>query len=286
MVSYKHIALLVGALALGPSAGCKRTKEKPRVLQWSPEWQAEHPGRHLADSPIVGSRAHEYAQVQKAFNGNLQVEDFLNQFNTLELLAIIPVEHGEAAQTIAVQKVEDHLKPYKQKGITAETVAEKRRWSTLPRFDNGVWRCPTEFLPRYGIVICDVPEAEWYLHTVVANSPYVDSTRERVAPEGVFLDHEISHLELWGKENTDEANLTILAELIPVVETNLLIDELYKKVMGLPLDEEVTYGKVIIWGERSADTGEIAHTYRGLVQQYGSVADAVVSPESVAFLTE
>lgn len=102
-------------------------------------------------------------------------------------------------------------------------------------------------------------------------------------PEYVIAFHELMHIE----ETTKGLDRSLYwNELLPSLKELLLNDQIAKEICGIPLTEESTYSLKVKIGSRFVNYGEIAHFYRSLEEKYGSLIEAVLSPESKDFCTE
>jgi hypothetical protein len=73
-------------------------------------------------------------------------------------------------------------------------------------------------------------------------------------------------------------------EVLTVTRTLVLVDEVYKKTLNLPMDSEVDYENSFDLFGKSITQGALANFYRNLEMKYPSLAEALVSEESLTFL--
>ena len=64
----------------------------------------------------------------------------------------------------------------------------------------------------------------------------------------------------------------------------ILLDEVYKIIHRVDLNEEVNYRKSIPSNKRKIPLGIFANFYRTLERQHGSLGEAIVSTQSLSFL--
>lgn len=74
-------------------------------------------------------------------------------------------------------------------------------------------------------------------------------------------------------------------ELLPSLQTLLIVDQIYKKIYGRKDTDEIDYGKYFIIENTVLPVGKVANFYRNLAYEQGSLCQAVLSDESLQFIS-
>jgi hypothetical protein len=164
----------------------------------------------------------------------------------------------------------------------------------------------------------------WSINVSVASSgtPVHSSRGDFFAPFGVTLVHELRHVEqtspgqdsegfsqlsetqleklmntkLWNNStiaknhkaaDVSTAYYQLMNEMVPTLAELIDLDDLYKKIHSIPIDEEAHYS-VTMPSEKGTGLplGILANKFRQLSEQYGDLQKALVSPESTQFLSD
>jgi hypothetical protein len=98
--------------------------------------------------------------------------------------------------------------------------------------------------------------------------------------------HELMHVEETplGISMQEYKKYKHVAEVLTVTRTLILLDEVYKKTLDIPMDYIVDYENNFNLNGCVISQGTFANFYRALETKYGSLAAALVSDESLTFL--
>lgn len=246
----------------------------------------ESPGVHISSSPVVGSRMVDYMLVINAAVKNPSFFDFTAKIYNCVYTSIIPKDRENEAVLFSRSLFADYIKKYGRYDINV---------------DNVVF-FTDQFLPHPGLVTFrEYPDGRWILRAIVekreetcAEIPlrFVNPFHSYIRPKYVRAAHEVRHLEqisrvtgryyLIGDSQTDDGK--ILSDLVPTLLELTLQDQIYKKIHGFNLDDEMNYFRVVNWGSNEADVGAIANFYRSLERKYSTLERAVASTESINFI--
>jgi hypothetical protein len=248
-----------------PSAGRSQESEALRQqLNFS-----QKGGHHSFNSPVVGSRCDEYQQLRDLAGTHPALPEFQKAIYENDLIYLIPQEHRAKADRLAGDIYGNYLKKYQAAGVRPDNAVE---------FTNSKFRAGVTYL-------CDVENRwnTWNMHAIVEAEGWTKNGC--YLPAAITALHEVMHIEEtpsgMSKRNWDSRPLT---EILPALTTIISVDAINKRIQGIPLGNEVNYGKSISWGGKQVDVGQLANFYRALVEKYGSVCKAVASPESLALI--
>lgn len=109
-------------------------------------------------------------------------------------------------------------------------------------------------------------------------------------PANLVAIHELGHVQRTGPHDREHISSPVdsaTEEVATTIGDILNQDTLYKNLMGFPLSQELTYPGSLPTsheGER-LNLGRIAQVFRPLVERYGGVEEALMSPEGRSFVT-
>jgi hypothetical protein len=221
------------------------------------------PGRHTADSPVLGSRIAEMDAVVAAAQRNPDLVAFSNALYDGNIYLLPPELMNEASKA-AMQDFGSYVQQrYSGTGLTPNNAV------TWTKGD----------ITRTYIYTTENEHNTWRIHAMVGRFPPTNDTG--FLPRAIAARHELMHVELtrYGEQpHTDHGNQ--LPELLPTVMTIIEADALRKRLTGQPIDATIDYGRNVEWGGNSVPLGTLANRMRELVERYGSYG-AAMSQEGV-----
>lgn len=227
-----------------------------------------YPGSHTILSPVVGSRTQEleliyahkevFAEYQKVVYGQQKTR-------------VIPLALQKEADKISKEILTNYIQKYRDAGLTVENAF--------------IWN--DYALTRIYPYDLENESKTWRIEALVAWPNDLSHIREgKYRPTYICALHELMHVEEIPKGilKTDYEKFTTIAEVLTVTRTLILVDETYKRVYGIPLEEEVDYDNTFTLFGKQIPQGRLANFYRQLETTHPSLADALVSVESLNFL--
>lgn len=235
------------------------------------------PGCHTVASPVVGSRARELALIRQYIREDSRIRDLERAVYVGDLIYLIPVEQKDAADEVAHRLFSDYVTKYAEHGVT-EYNAVQWEQSGMPGLISN--KC----------LIMDVDNEwnTWRVQAVVEERHGEHNEKNGLyLPPHVVAFHELMHVEetpkrLSGAFNAQQWNGH---ELMTSVKTILLLDQVYKEINDIAIDAQVGYDKSIILGSKEIPLGVFANFYRDLESRHRNLAEALVSPESLSFIS-
>lgn len=226
------------------------------------------PGNHYMSSPIVGSRADELLLIYRYKNIFIEYQRVIYGQQKLN---IIPIKFKDKADEISKEIFAEYIKKYSDHGVTIENSV---CWS-----DDNLTRT----------YLCDLENEwnTWKVQAIVAKSNHDSHIKNQLyRPAYICALHELMHVEETprGISKHQYAEFHSVIEVLTVTKTLILIDEVYKKTLNLPMDIEVDYENSFNLFGKSIKQGEFANFYRKLETRYSSLAETLVSNESLVFL--
>ncbi len=264
---------------------------KPRVDQNSPDVRKElseeerklslqqklnypeMPGRHSKESPVVGSRLEEWNITRELVDRLPEVVEFERAIYKKENVYIIPEQEGHDADELAKKFFLEYISKYSDSGINTDNIVSWVQDSLPGAGSNKTW-------------IYDVENEwnTWNLHAAIEDS---NTTFEgKCLPKHIAAYHEVMHMEETPKGAPESLQGSPGREIMSTIKTIILLDQIYKSLKGLRIEESVDYNREITWGKNSIKLGELANIYRSLEQKYGSICEAIISPESIQLVTK
>lgn len=238
---------------------------KPNILQTN---LTSSPGNYWMNSPVVGSRADELQLIYRYKN---ILTEYQRVVYDQQKLNIIPIKFKDKADEISKVIYAEYIKKYSDYGVTIE---------------NSVNWCDMDLTRTY---LSDLENEwnTWRIQAVVAKPNHNSHIKNQLyRPAYICALHELMHVEETplGILEHQYAKFNSVIEVLTVTRTLILIDEVYKKTLNLPIDIEVDYENSFNLFGKSVKQGELANFYRKLEAKYSSLAEALVSNESFVFL--
>ncbi|KTD82603.1 hypothetical protein [Legionella waltersii] len=226
------------------------------------------PGHHSKKSPVVGTRANELQLIYRYKNVFAEYQEIVY---SQQQLNVIPVELKARADEISKKIYAEYIIKYSKIGLTIENSLD---WTDTD-------------LTRTYLSTLENEWNTWKVEAVVAkpnNSSHVKNQFYR--PAYICALHELMHVEETSAGILEHQNAMFnsVNEVLTVTRTLILIDEVYKKTLNIDMDIQVDYGNTFNLFGRSIQQGELANFYRKLDAKYPSLAEALVSKESLQFL--
>lgn len=232
-----------------------------------------NPGFHSSISPVTGSRAYElellFKNPSKAVNYLMdKVQDAIYYQSKHAQYKIIKKEYGEQALKISQEMYSRYLDKYRAEGVNEE---------------NAILWFPEGDIDGLGFSqVHGMQEKEKWTQSIRVNRGItpIPSDSRYILPEGVIAIHELMHTEergpfdAWGRE------------VLTTTKTMILLDEIYKKIHGIDITDEVNYNITIKLQNKNIPIGRFINFYRNLETKKNNLAEAYVSEESIEFLTK
>lgn len=222
------------------------------------------PGRHTADSPVLGSRAEEMDAVRAAAQANPDLVAFTDALYDGNIF-MLPNSLSKDANKAAMQDFAQYVQRYSGSGLTPNNAVS---WN-----DGDITRT----------YIYDTENANntWRMHAMVGSEPLTNGTN--FLPRAIAARHELMHVELtrYGEQQHQGDSLP---ELLPTVMTIIEADALRKRLTGQPIDATLDYGRSVEWSGNSVPLGLLANRMRELVSRYGSYGEAMSTPGALNYL--
>lgn len=233
--------------------------------------QANIPGRHDRNSPLVGSRQQELALALEAQEQHALLQSLEDALYKPENIYLIPNDRKDEADHYSKALFCQYLVKYQAFGYSEHNTV---RW--ISTSEPGLVSNKT--------FVNDI-ENEWNSWFVEA---YIEERRQgnnekfgKYLPPHLVAYHELMHIE---ETTPGQSCHGRHSELLTSLKTLLLVDQVYKEIHSLDLSEEVDYQHAITVGERSWNLGALANFYRALESRYVTLAAALVSEESLEAL--
>jgi len=230
------------------------------------ERYARIPGNYRASEGIFGSRRTEFMKIAILGNRLKEFAELDQKIHKKSLHIVLPKEIQERADKISQEIYREHLKNY---DIEDMNVSNSVGWLKGP--------------------VMDCTKA--YFDTVNRKGPdgAVAMVNDRdLMEDGKFRSryvsaiHEITHVEQYSPDFDPKDER--FHEIIPCLQDIIITDEIYKKAKDMDIEEELDYGTSIKISDQEIQLGEMANFYRELESEKGTLGDALVSEESLAFL--
>lgn len=219
----------------------------------------EEAGLHnFGESPVLGTRAKELETVTFS-----KYAPILNKFiNTLypdnKFRALISKSEINEAELIGNQFFQNYIGKYAAYGCTSENIlasaGENIVFSRQVEKDNISVRS---------------------FHALHSQESFCEE--DFCMPLPMIKIHEIMHVE--------EIPTGELREILTTIKQHIYTDLVYKNLHQINENEIVDYNKSLQFGGKKFSAGELANYYRDLEKKYGNLAKALVSKESIEYLT-
>ena len=248
-----------------------------QIANWDSNIQKSDftPGVHKINSPVVGTRAKELQAVKSAAEIHpilfqLEKAIYLDKFTYL-----IPLDKKDEADAAARHIFLDYIQKYASAGYTENNIVD--------------WQCQGLLAASNKTYIEDV-ENQWNTWHVKINiesrHDNFNEKYDKYLPPHVAAYHEIMHAEEIPKKSPKEFEWELGIELLTTIKTFILLDKIYKTIHVINEDFEVDYDKNIEIKGHSISLGSFANFYRELEKKYGKLYLALVSSESIDFLSK
>jgi len=260
----------------------KKDFERITHLDWSLMQRFNYsslPGCHSQLSPVVGSRTLEYTDLWKSTRENPAMIDFETAiYCPRDFINLIPYSKKEKADALAEKMFLEYLEKYSGYGITVRNIVSWIKSGTARGWPNSTQIFDQE---NKGTV--------WHVRATVGDGKD-DVVNGYYSPKMIIARHEMDHVEETPVNLPEAIRYFGPRELMARLETILLLDEIYKKIFGFSIEEEVNYPgttgqvnycKMVIWENNSVPLGRLANYFRMLKRTYGTIGKAVVSPEAL-----
>ncbi|CZG25507.1 TPA: hypothetical protein I8Y89_003053 [Legionella pneumophila] len=239
-------------------------------MQLKSETKSTFHGKYSKSSPVVGARVKELELIytHKEIFANYQKVVYDQQ-----KLNVIPLAFKEKADEISKEIYAAYIKKYSDHGLTIENSVD---WNNVG------------FTRTY---LSDLENEwnTWFVDPLVAtpnDKSHIEGQMYR--PAYICALHELMHVEEMtpGISKGQYARFESVVEVLTVTKTIILMDEVYKKTLNLPMDIEVDYENSFKLFGKTIKQGEFANFYRTLEAKYPSLAEALVSKQSLTFLNQ
>ncbi|MBI2070411.1 MAG: hypothetical protein HYT79_07375 [Elusimicrobia bacterium] len=226
------------------------------------------PGQHTVRSPVVGSRAAEYEEIRNAALDNPAFADFVNAVYQPRLIHLIPKNKKKKADKIAMALFQQYIRKYEDAGVTMENIVEWVRTGHPGAASNKTWVYDSEN-----------EHNTWRVHAIIEAADNWEN--DLFLSKYTVAYHEVMHVEEISLRAPESIQNNDLRELITTVKTIILADAIYKKIYGLQLQTSVDHHQNVQWNGHSMSVGALANFYRDLETTHGTLAQALISEESL-----
>ncbi|GEM_PF-5483377 len=228
-----------------------------------------HPGVHTSQSPVVGTRSEELDHLWITSQSQPLLRVFQTSIYRPENFNLIPANQWQSADTYAKEIFSNYIKKYSYVGITADNIVE--------------WKYKKSDTDGYGWNRCITSYSPWKV-SVIIDADILTRSKYFVSPHIVAL-HEVMHIEETKKYISQKMtnNLYWCKEILTTTKTIIVLDDVYKKINKIKIDNEVNYNKFIRINGNKIPIGKFANFYRVLEINHGNLARAITSPESFNF---
>ncbi len=235
----------------------------------------EVPGSHTRLSPVVGSRAHELALVRNALAENPVLEEFERQLYQAQNWHILRYDQKAEIDALAGHLFASYINKYGNCGLTPDNaVAFRESKDPNAHYCGDVIPYDAEHIQN-----------TWRVYAIVYPHPNPGAAYDygRYQPVDIIKFHEFMHVEERTKEVPDH-RCSPGIEIMTMLKSVMLLDEIHKKVNGIALNGVVDYGRFIRIGDVVQPLGCVTNVYRLLEKEHGSLGAAVTCPESLHYL--
>jgi hypothetical protein len=251
---------------------------------------AAAPGRHLPGSPLVGINANGLELYERFAARNPALIRFGNAlyFEDPNFPGESP---GGSHDGHARFKMIPSVMKARADEISEELYLEYCRLHGVDPKKQIDWQ--SDYIRPAVTYICDVENRHntWNVH-VIANTSGIETEHGGTkyhSPAYLCALHELGHVERMRphqKERSLTDRETCISEMAQVVNGVIDADYVFKKISGIPLDQEIQYPARLPAGLESRDInlGLIANTFRTLRDKYGTIEAALMSKEGMAFV--
>ncbi len=234
-------------------------------------------GSHTRLSPVVGRRAAELQAVKQKMRATPILKELEKAIYKGELIHLVDPKKREAADRFAKGLFLPYISRYAEAGVTEENIVE---W--LPEEDH---KLPTSNKTFVYAVINEWNTWRVTIHVLGHHRVQCHVKYGGYLPPYVVAYHEVMHAEETPKLVPESFQKEDGGELLTTIKTIILQDLVYKHTEGLSEEACVDYGKFVTIRGKSIPLGKFANFYRRLEQEKGALYSALISDESIAFLS-
>ena len=227
------------------------------------------PGMHLPSSPVVGSRCHDFNKLSYAVMTHPLLKELGRKIYDIKYRLIIPKQEREKANRIARDIFLDYIKMYAPYGVTESNIVN---WIITKQSDS-------QFSGHCTILIQE--NIRYVDISVEADNGANGCEKGYFTPPHIVAYHEVMHAEEYKKSLVPYARGS---EIMTTIKSIMLLDEVYKKIYRVNMGDEVNYKKSIVINKRKIQLGTFANFYRLLEKEHSTLADAIISTQSLMFL--
>jgi hypothetical protein len=227
------------------------------------------PGKHLAESPVVGSRHHEFSRLSFKTMHDPLLKELSYKIYDIQYRWIVPANLRDKANRAAREIFLDYIKKYQKTGIGEQNIV---RWVLSSDKTSGRNYCAVETTST--VQYLDV--------SVEADDGKNHQEKGYFFPPHIVAYHEVMHAEEHKK------NFYLYRygrEMITTIKTIILLDEVNKKIKHIDLDVEIDYKREVRLSQSKIPLGCFANFYRAMEKKHGNLGDAIVSDESIRFIS-
>lgn len=226
------------------------------------------PGTHTALSCVTGARSHELDLI---YEHKAIFSEYQRVVYDKQKLNIIPIEYKDKADIISKEIFNQYIEKYKSDGLTVDNAVS---WNNLMLTKTYLHDLENEW-------------NTWHTESTTANINCSSHIKDKMyRPAYICALHELMHVEETAKKisKKEYKKFDSIAEVLTVTRTLILMDEVYKRTLEIPLEIEVDYKNNFYIFGKSISQGQLANFYRSLELKHTSLADALISEESTMFL--
>jgi hypothetical protein len=225
------------------------------------------PGMHLAGSPVVGARSKEFSRLSHQVMQYPVLKELGYKIYDTKYRWIIPVSLRKKAYSYSRDIFLDYIKKYQKAGITEHNIVR--------------WVADDQGRKNY-CVVENTPTVKYLDVSVGTDDGERNTEKGFYFPPHIVAYHEVMHAE---EHKKNFYHYRYGRETITTIKTIILLDEVHKKIKNINLEEEIDYRKTIRLSSRDIPLGCFANFYRALEAKHPSLGDAIVSEESLEFLS-
>lgn len=239
-------------------------------------------GRYNEESPILGVRANERLELERAAKDNSAIYRFANSLynnsaacpgkgqgpNPTAIFNMIPLSQKAKATEAARKKLEAYART---KGLSRDLLYQESDFRSGVTYTNEV---DNEF-------------NDWNLQVLV-DPAGVSTEAGFFLPAEIVALHELGHVErgLPGESESSEQCTSVIHELGPTLQQIIDTDDVYREINKIPAASNVSYGVKVPGNKGDVGLGLVASTFRKLKAKYGSIEKAILSPEGQEFIKQ
>lgn len=244
-------------------------------------------GRHDENSPVLGVKAELFDQYSKFTEKNGALIRFGNALYFGN--AACPAENSESHYPPALFK----MISFAQRDMATKLANDKMN-SYLKTYGLKPGQAYSESSFRAGVtMIADIdnPWNDWNAQAYVDPAGInVADKSEYFVPASLVAIHELGHVERTMPGSPDVGMVptheSCKGEIGPTLEMLVSSDEIHKEINGIKIEAEASYSASVPTSTGSLSLGQIANTFRPLIKKHGSVEQALMSKEGLAFVKQ